>query len=150
MTGNTRYQQDLYQRDRAAWLQNQVRALRSGRFAQLDHGHLVEELEAEVGNYKREIKRRLRVLLAHLLKWKYQPDQRSSSWRGTIRVQRIDIADVLDDNPSLRPGVQQAIRDAYPQAAKLAADETGQLEDLYPRSCEWTEQEILDTEFWPE
>ncbi|MEW6039030.1 MAG: DUF29 domain-containing protein [Pseudomonadota bacterium] len=141
---------NLYETDHAAWLAQQAELIRSGRLALVDQTHLLEELEAEVGNYRREIKRRLRVLIAHLLKWKYQPDQRSSSWRGTIRVQRIDIADVLKDNPSLRQTVRQAIKDAYPDAVKLAADVTGMLDDTYPASCEWEESEIMNPDFWPE
>lgn len=141
---------NLYEMDRAAWLTRQVELIKSGRFALVDQEHLLEELEAEVGNYRREIKRRLRVLIAHLLKWKYQPDRRSSGWRGAIRVQRIDIADLLKDNPSLRQNVRQAIEDAYSDAVKLAADETGMLEDAYPASCEWEESELLNPDFWPE
>lgn len=141
---------DLYRDDYAAWLAQQAGLLRASSLSDLDLEHLAETLEAELGNYRREIKRRMRVLLAHLLKWKYQPDRRSASWRGTIRVQRHDIQDVLQENPSLRQGVAQAIQDAYPQAVELAADETGQLEDTYPRSCEWTEAQILDDTFWPD
>lgn len=141
---------NLYHEDRAAWLAQQAGLLRASCLSDLDLERLAETLEAELGNYRREIKRRMRVLLAHLLKWKYQPDQRSTSWRGTIRVQRNDIKDVLAENPSLRSGVAQAIREAYFQAVELAADETGQLEDSYPRSCEWSEAEILDDGFWPE
>lgn len=141
---------NLYDTDHAAWLTQQAELIRSGRLTMVDQEHLLEELEAEVANYRREIKRRLRVLIAHLLKWKYQQDQRSSSWKGTIRVQRVDITDVLNDNPSLRQTVRQAIKEAYPGAVKLAADETGMLEDIYPASCEWEEAEILNEDFWPE
>ena len=141
---------NLYRDDYAAWLEQQAGLLRASALAELDLERLAETLEAELGNYRREIKRRMRVLLAHLLKWKYQPDQRSGSWRGTIRVQRHDIKDVLAENPSLRPGVDQAIQDAYTQAVQLAADETGQLEDTYPRSCEWSQAQILDDTFWPD
>ncbi len=38
----------------------------------------------------------------HLLKWRLQPDRRSSRWIGTINIQRREIAALLDDMPSLR------------------------------------------------
>ena len=77
---------NLYREDHAAWLAQQAGLLRAGCLSDLDLERLAETLETELGNYRREIKRRMRVLLAHLLKWKYQPDRRSASWRGTIRV----------------------------------------------------------------
>ncbi len=37
---------------------------------------------------KRELAGRLKVLLAHLLKWRHQPGNRGNSWRLTIEEQR--------------------------------------------------------------
>jgi len=37
--------------------------------AELDFEHIADELEELMGNTRRELYRRLRVLLAHLLKW---------------------------------------------------------------------------------
>lgn len=141
---------NLYDVDHRAWLKQQADLLKNGRFTAVDTTHLIEELEAEVGNYERELNRRLRVLLAHLLKWKYQSDQRSSSWKGTIRVQRKDIGRLLKRNPSLKRFVEAEIEDAYPDAVELASDETALLEDTFPASCEWEESEILNPDFWPE
>ncbi|KJU85436.1 protein containing DUF29 [Candidatus Magnetobacterium bavaricum] len=38
----------------------------------------------------------------HLLKWQYQPNRRSESWRATIDNQRTDIELLLADSPSLK------------------------------------------------
>ncbi|HWP00561.1 MAG TPA: DUF29 domain-containing protein [Methylococcus sp.] len=141
---------NLYEIDRAAWLEKQAALLKAGKLSDIDTTHLIEELEAEMGNYKRELYRRFRVLIAHLLKWKYQPDQRSPSWKGTIRIQRRDIERLLKENPSLRRFVKEEIENAYPEAVELAADETALLEDIFPASCEWEEAEIMDPNFWPE
>ena len=92
----------LYETDRAAWLEQQTLCLKSGQLADLDVEHLTEELELAMGNERREIYRLLRILIGHLLKWQYQPDQRSASWSGTIRVQRKDLQKLLKDSPSLR------------------------------------------------
>ena len=141
---------NLYDIDHAAWLAKQAELIRSGRLALVDQEHLIEELESEMGNYRHQIKNRLRILLAHLLKWKYQPDQRSSSWRGTIRNQRQGIESVLEDNPSLRQTVAEAVEKAYPPAVRIAADDTGFKTSDFPKACEWSEKEILDEDFWPE
>ena len=59
--------------------------------AEVDWEHLAEEIEAVGGNTRRELRNRLAVLLQHLLKWEYQPELRSRSWRSTIRTQRREI-----------------------------------------------------------
>jgi len=93
---------NLYETDHAAWLERQTMLLKGGHLAELDIEHLAEELEWAMGNARREIYQRLRILMGHLLKWQYQPAQRSASWAGTIRVQRMDLGKLLKDNPSLR------------------------------------------------
>jgi hypothetical protein len=58
---------------------------------------------------------RFERLLAHLLKWQYQPDRRDSdgkSWLRTIREQRRKIPKLIRDNPSLGPLLEDCIRDA--------------------------------------
>ena len=48
---------------------------------------------------KRELANRMALLLAHLLKWKHQPNRRGSSWQKTIRIQRKEIAYELGLSP---------------------------------------------------
>ncbi len=51
---------------------------------------------------RRELLSRIVILLAHLLKWQYQPAHRSNSWRGSIVEQRYQIEKQLEDSPSLK------------------------------------------------
>jgi hypothetical protein len=51
---------------------------------------------------KRELVNRLSVLLMHLLKWRYQPGFRGSSWRASIDEQSYRLDTHLADNPSLK------------------------------------------------
>ena len=51
--------------------------------------------------------------MGHLLKWDYQPDKRSKSWRVTIRKQRREILQLLRENPSLKPYLAEAIAHAH-------------------------------------
>ena len=62
---------------------------------------------------KREIRNRLKVLLTHLLKWKFQPGRRGDSWMETMFEQRENITDILESSQSLRPYFQHAMRAGY-------------------------------------
>jgi hypothetical protein len=141
---------DLYDQDLYAWTEQQAKKLRAGRLVELDAEHLAEELEEFLGNLQRELYRRLRVLVGHLLKWQYQPDRRSSSWRGSIRSQRLDIARLFKQNPSLRRFLSEALRDAYGDAVELAADDTGLPVETFPGECPFTAEQVLSKDFWPE
>ena len=99
--------------------------LRAGKLAEADIEHIAEEIETMGRTEKRELISRLSVLLLHLLKWRYQPERRSPSWEASIRVQRNRLADHLDDNPSLKPLLPQALASAYRDAALEAVAETG-------------------------
>jgi len=89
-------------------------------------------------------------LLAHLLKWQYQPTYRGPSWEVTISNQRSALSRHMKDNPSLKPKVPEAIEDAYPDARRTAYAETGLPEDTFSAVCPWTFEQMMDTNFWPE
>ena len=76
----------LYESDFYTWTQEQARLLRERRFDELDLENLVDEVESVGSSEKREIRSRLVVLIGHLLKWKFQPGGRGSSWSDTIFV----------------------------------------------------------------
>ena len=93
----------LYERDFHAWTQESVRLLQQGRWRELDIEHLIDEIESMGASERNQLQNRLRILLAHLLKWQYQPNYRSRSWQATIKEQRLALQDLLADNPSLKP-----------------------------------------------
>jgi hypothetical protein len=66
-----------YDQDVILWSQEQARLLRARRFAELDIEHLADEIEDVGKSEKRDLASRMAVLLAHLLKWKSQPESRS-------------------------------------------------------------------------
>ena len=78
----------LYEKDFAEWLDVTSRLLREHRLDELDLEHLIEEIEGMAARERREIGSGVRVVLFHLLKWKWQPEKRSPSWRFTLAVQR--------------------------------------------------------------
>jgi hypothetical protein len=140
---------DLYERDFYAWANEQAALLRSGRLNDADILNIAEEIESMGRSEKRELVSRLKVLLLHLLKWRFQPGLRGASWEIGIQVQRIRLTDHLADNPSLKPHLPEAIASAYRVARLEAAAETGFKPATFPASSQWSATEIMDDDFWP-
>jgi hypothetical protein len=139
-----------YETDFYAWTQAQAAALRAKDVAALDIEHVAEAIETLGMNEKRAISRQLQRLLAHLLKWRYQPTHRTPSWRRTIRQARDAIADVLENSYSLRTYPTQRVPLAYRRARRDASDDTGLPLATFPEACPWTVAQALDEDFWPE
>ena len=125
-------------------------ALRQRRWHDLDLENLAEEIESLGRSDQRALKHRLEVLLMHLLKWQYQPSQRSNSWRATITKQRLRIQDLLDDSPSLKPYLEAQKERCYANACTLAAAETGLAEAVFPAQCPFSLQMALTQGFLPD
>ena len=122
----------LYERDETAWLETMSALAAEGRAGrEMDHAHLSEYLADMAGRDRREVFSRLVVLLTHLLKWEHQPDRRSGSWRGTIREQRRELR-LLLEGATLRNHAEFVLADAYAEARKQAADETGKEPAAFP------------------
>lgn len=140
----------LYEADFYEWTQQQARLLRERRFDDLDLDNLIDEVESVGGSERREIRNRMVVLLAHLLKWKYQPGHRGPSWRRTIYEQRRQLAAIVADSPSLSAYVKTQAHERYIGATVAAGEETGIAVGLFPEACPFTPEQVLDTEFFPE
>jgi hypothetical protein len=143
--------QSLYKRDYYTWALQQARALKEHRLEELDWENLSDEVEGLAKTERRELRSRLEVLLEHLIKWQFQPQRRTRSWRTTVAVQRLKIREHLGENPGLRPSVTEVLAQAY-KVARL--DVTGRFlcrSDLQPPdSCPWTFEQVVDEQFWPE
>ena len=139
----------LYNRDFYAWTQAQSLNLQQERWQSLDIPNLVEEIESLGRQQRQELRNRLAILLGHLLKWDYQSEKRSRSWLATIRVQRLDIEDLLDDSPSLKPYLEEAIAKAYRKGVQLAIQETNLPDHQFPNECPYPLTNILSTNFYP-
>ena len=115
----------------------------------MDLDHLAEEIESMGVSERHQLQSRLRVLLAHLLKWQFQPAFRSRSWEATIEEQRLSLADLLEENPSLNNHVDERIRKAYPLAVLLAVRETNLDKHTFPATCPFSPEEIFDLGYFP-
>ena len=141
----------LYETDFYAWTQHQAALLRKNKWGELDAANLAEEVESLGRRDKRELGSRLQVLLAHLLKWRDQPERREDnhSWSDTIVEQREQIEDLLADSPSLRTQLPDLLPMRYVRARRRALRETGLAEGVLPQVCPWTLEQVLDDAFWP-
>ncbi len=139
-----------YEKDIVAWANEQARLLRMGHFDKLDIGHIAEEIEDVGKSEQRELANRMALLLAHLLKWQYQPELQGASWRRTINEQRKGINKRLAKSPGLQPVLtdEDWQSEIWVDAVVQAASETG-LAD-FPESCPWSlRAEVLQDEWLP-
>lgn len=147
----TPYDEDVY-----SWSQEQAAALRQAAASRvnlptpIDFLNVAEEIESLGISQLRELISRYTVLLAHLLKWRHQADQRSPSWRRTIRTQRTELARLLRLNPGLKAKRAAELAGAFPAAREDAADETGLPLATFPTQCPFTPDEVEDQAFWPD
>lgn len=139
----------LYDEDFYAWAVTTAALLRQRRFAEIDLEHLAEELEDMGKRERRALKSHIRNVILHMLKWRHQPDKRSSSWRQSIRNGRIEIQELLRDSPSLASQLPLMLEEGYTAARADAIDETELSENTFPVQCPFTAEQIQDPEFWP-
>jgi hypothetical protein len=123
--------------------------IRNRQWGQIDRLNLVEEIEALGKQQRQELRNQLSVLVGHLLKWQYQPQKRSRSWLATLRIQRMDITELIEDNPSLKPDIEELLHKAYIKGVELAVGETDLPYRTFPSACPYTLEEILDNRFYP-
>jgi hypothetical protein len=136
------YEQDFY-----AWTQAQSELLRLGKWQSLDIENLAEEIESLGKQQKQELRNRLGILIGHLLKWEYQPLLRGKSWKFTIIEQRDEVLDILQENPSLKPYLDQAIQKGFRQGINLVLRETPLDYADLPSECPYAIAQILDPKF---
>ena len=140
-----------YEEDFVLWLEHQTDLLRQGRLNELDLENLAEEVESIGQSDKREVRSRLIVLLAHLLKYQFQAKRRSRSWIATIGEQRRQLGLVFEDSPSLlKSYAPQVFEDSYEYAKRKARDETGLSLTAFPEASPYTLTETLNEDFFPE
>jgi hypothetical protein len=147
------YDQNFHQ-----WIEHHIALLREGRFNEIDTDHLIEELEDMARRDRDELVSRLVVLSAHLLKWQFQLGQLSEwwkefdgrSWRRSIIEQRHEILRQLRNKPSLNSYLPDAVIEAYPDALGSAIEETNLPESIFPQTCPYPLELLLDNKFYPE
>lgn len=131
-----------YETDEHGWMGDQAAALRAGRWDQVDRVHLAEFLDDMAARDRRELRSRLVVLLVHLLKVTCQPQRLSRSWVPTIRREQREIKSMVDAASLLRIAPEM-LAQAWPEARRDAATETGLPLNTFPEDNPWSLAEAL-------
>lgn len=140
----------LYNTDYGLWLARQIDSIRAQRWEDLDIDNLIEELEGLNRSNEHALESYLIVILTHLLKWEFQPEARSRSWKGSILNGRKRIARLFKQQPSLKSRVPELVAEAYADATEIATLETGLSANVFPSDCPYSVSQILDLDFLPQ
>ena len=138
-----------YETDFYLWTQQQADLLRQGAFnrVDLDLANIAEEIESMGKRDRDAVESYLSNVIMHLLKWRYQPERRGTSWELSIDNGRYQIARKLRSNPSLKPKLVDMANGEYPQARKNASRETGLPLTTFPEQCPFTLEQIIG-DYW--
>ena len=138
-----------YDDDFCLWAKWQAALLRAGAFKALDVDNLVREVESMLKSERRAAEADLVVIFKTLLKYEFQPDERTGDWRSMIREHRRRLGGYLEDSPSLVEKLAANYDACYRSARLQAADETGLPPSTFPEEPHLDLSQALDDAFWP-
>lgn len=140
----------LYETDFNLWLGEIVNLLRKGEIEKLDLENLAEEIE-DMGNSRKDaLESNLIRILQHLLKWKYQPQKRTNSWKASITEHSLRLNKAFKRSPSLKPYFEDVFRECYQDARLITAQETGLDICVFPEICPFEQINVLNPKYLPE
>ena len=127
----------LYETDYHKWAMETAAALREGRLQDIDLEATAEEIEDLGKSERRALRSAVVQLFMHLLKTKYQPHLGGASWQASIAKQRVEIAENIEENPSLKPLLADPafLNRAYRSAVLAAIEETNLPKETFPEIC---------------
>ena len=136
------YQDEIY-----TWTREQGALLRAGRLNEFDWRNLAEEIETLGRSEFDKLVSFYRLVILRMLKCDHQPGKHTRSWSISIDNHRESAAEVLADNPGLKPRIGEAVTRAYGHARRDAAEETALPIKTFPTACPYTVDEIRDRPF---
>jgi hypothetical protein len=136
-----------YETDFHDWAQQQAELLKARRWEDLDLENLIEEIE-DLGASKRDaLVSQIARLYLHLLKWHHQSHRRSRSWELCIKDARIEITDLLADNPSLKSRLPELTAKGYSKARRQAEAQTRLSIDTFPINPALSLEQAMEVDF---
>jgi hypothetical protein len=141
---------NLYDQDYYLWLSYTAQLIKEGRFSEVDAANLIEEIEDMGRSEQRAIESNLVVVILHLLKYKYQREKRTNSWKASIREHRRRLKKAFSVSPSLKRYFEEVFGECYQDAREQAADETGLTLDTFPTESPFTPSEVLNPDYLPQ
>ena len=149
MTQAIRNISTLYDNDFVAWCEATAAKLKNKDLDNLDFENLIEEVENLARSDRRELKNRLVVLFAHLLKRIYvNLPENFNGWELTIIEQRQQIKGLLQDSPSLKPYFLEILSSAFENALELVKSEYKQTEFPATWQLDSDANALLSQQYW--
>ncbi|MEB3312313.1 MAG: DUF29 domain-containing protein [Snowella sp.] len=140
--------QTTYEQDFALWVEQTIGLLKAQNYDAVDWANLLEEIDGLTRSDRRELENRLITLFEHALKRRYV--SLSDCYRGweviLLRTQH-DIAQILQDSPSLHNYCLEIIDKCYRKALKFLRKE---YDATFPDAIPFPQEiePLLDEEFW--
>lgn len=136
---------ELYDEDFYLWALETAKTLRTGRFVDLDAEHVAEEIEDMAKRNSRELESRITQILEHLLKLRLAKglvlEYNQGGWQASILRQRNELAQLLEESPSLNRKISPELIDrCYRRAAAVVAAEY-KVEP--PAECPFSVEDVL-------
>ncbi len=144
-TMHPKHEEDVY-----GWATHTAELLRKKKMSEVDFENIIEEMEVLGRSEQHELKNRLSLVIMHLLKWQYQPEKRTRSWKLTLEEQRLQALACLKVSPSLKSQLDEILGNAYKIGKIKALKETELDETVFPQQCPYTFEEIMNDAFYPE
>jgi len=141
----------MYDQDLVRWSEEQARALReaanAGWNASIDWENVAEEIEGLGRSDRRALASHIAIVIEHLLKFQSSPaSMPARGWTDSILRARREIDRLLDESPSLRPGVAGMIDQEFPGAralVRLALNDYGEQPLIDLDQVSYTEDQVL-------
>ena len=126
---------NLYNTDFVKWSEHTAQLLKEKRFEELELEPLIDEVESLGKSDRKQLKKRLTILLVHLLCLNYWiPEQEREAcargWMLTVREQRRSIKELLTESPSLKPYFSLILNECYGNAREDFLLKSGREYDL--------------------
>ena len=142
----------LYEQDYFLWLEETYKMLENDQIKELDFLHLKEEIFSLGNEQRRKVDSYLRKLLIHLLLYQYwdsEKDRCAKGWQNEIDNFRFEL-ELLLRSRTLYNYFLQEIEEIYVKARRQAIKKSELPSNLFPESCPFSADALLDPEFLPD
>ncbi len=139
----------LYEQDFALWIEETVKQLKAGDFAQVDLENLVEEVKSLGKSQRKAVRSFLVKLLEHLLKRSYVAmPECYRGWEVKIRNFRRELKQEFKDSPSLKRFMLEISAESYQEALESMREDYTDV--AFPDFCPFFDDvdELLNRKFW--
>jgi hypothetical protein len=141
---------NLYDQDYYLWIEDVLKKIQEKKWNEMDWDNLWEEIDDMGKSQKQRLTSNLRILLMHLLKWEFQAEKRTNSWKYTIIEHRRRILEQLEYSPSLKNHLNLNFETTYQKARKDASLETNLILNTFPDQYPYTIEQALDEDWFLE